>query len=85
MIKGFIRRVNKLGRIVIPKEIRDILDIQDNDCLEMYLEDDHIVLKKYQPYCIFCKKLSPSIEYGQYSVCKDCIEKLQELKVLIEE
>ena len=51
---GIVRKVDILGRIVIPKELRDSLDIEDKDPLEIFVEGDRIILKKYNPSCIFC-------------------------------
>ena len=77
---GVIRSVDRMGRVVIPKEIRAKLNIIDDvDSLEIYMEDDTIVLKKYQPACIFCDNIS-SIEFEGYNVCRNCIEKLYNLK-----
>ena len=51
---GIVRRIDELGRITIPKETRTMLDIKDNDSLEIFTEDGMILLKKYQPCCVFC-------------------------------
>ena len=51
---GIIRKVDELGRIVLPIELRRTLDIDDNDSLEIFIEENTIILKKYQPACIFC-------------------------------
>ena len=52
---GIVRKVDELGRIVIPIELRRNLDIEEKDSLEIYVEDDHIILKKYSPACSFCE------------------------------
>ncbi len=78
---GMIRAVDKMGRVVIPKEIRNQLGVQnDVDSFEIYMEDDKVVLKKYQPTCIFCDTLADSVEFCGYSVCVNCIEKLNSMK-----
>ena len=51
---GIVRKVDELGRIVLPIELRRTLDIAERDELEIYLDDDKVVLKKYEPSCIFC-------------------------------
>ena len=51
---GIVRRVDELGRVVLPIELRRTLEIEERDSLEIMLEDDRIVLRKYQPTCIFC-------------------------------
>ncbi len=77
---GIIRPVDKMGRVVIPKEIRTLLKIEnDVDSFEIYMDDDKVILKKYQPTCIFCDSLADSIQYGGYTVCKDCISRINEI------
>ena len=79
---GILRTVDRMGRIVIPKEIRAQLDIEnEKDKLEIYVEDDRIVLKKYTPACTFCNSLTQSVSYEGRTGCKKCIEKLEELKL----
>ena len=78
---GMVRAVDKMGRVVIPKEIRKQLQIEnDVDSFEIYMDGDRVVLQKYQPTCIFCDSLSDSVEYNGYNICKNCIEKLIALK-----
>ena len=78
---GMVREVDKMGRVVIPKEIRRQLKVEnDVDSFEIYMDDDKVILKKYQPTCIFCDSLADSVEFGGYNVCKDCIEKLYAIK-----
>ena len=78
---GMVRAVDKMGRVVIPKEIRKQLQIEnDVDSFEIYMDGDRVVLQKYQPTCIFCDSLSDSVEYNGYNICKNCIDKLITLK-----
>ena len=78
---GIISGVDKMGRVVIPKEIRSMLKIESEvDSLEIYVEGDKIILKKYHPKCVFCGELAQSIPYEGYDVCMDCIDKLTALK-----
>ena len=78
---GMVRSVDKMGRVVIPKEIRAQLDIKNNiDSFEIYMEGDNVILRKYQPTCIFCNNVADSVELDGHIVCKDCIEKLNKLK-----
>lgn len=77
---GVIKSVDKLGRVVIPKQFRNRLGIQDkNDCFEIFSVDDKIILKKYQPTCIFCDTLANSILFEGHCVCENCIEKMKGL------
>ena len=78
---GMVRAVDKMGRVVIPKEIRRQLKVEnDVDSFEIYMDGDKVVLKKYQPTCIFCDSLAESVEFGGYNVCTNCIEKLYNMK-----
>ena len=75
--KGIIRPVDKLGRIVIPKELRRMLDVKnDIDSFEITVGEDSLILKKYNPRCTFCASEENLIEYSDRFVCKSCIEKL---------
>ncbi len=82
---GMIRPVDKMGRVVIPKELRAQLKIQNNvDSFEIFMENDMIILKKYNPTCIFCDSLTETVNYAGYNVCRDCIEKLYDAKDSVE-
>jgi len=74
---GIVRKIDSLGRVVLPKEIRNIYNLNVNDTIEIFVEDDEqIILKKYDKACIFCKKTKDIIEYEGKSVCKNCLKKL---------
>ena len=73
---GMVRRVDELGRVVIPKEIRDKLDIQEKDPIEIYVDGTSIVLKKVQSNCIFCGSTKDLIEYKDKLLCKKCLNNL---------
>lgn len=74
---GMIRRVDELGRVVIPKEIRNKLDIQEKDPLEIYVQEDCIILKKYESNCIFCGNTKDLTEYKEKLICKKCLNELK--------
>lgn len=73
---GIVRKVDELGRIVLPIELRRTLDISVRDELEIYLDDDKVVLRKYEPSCIFCASSRNLVVYQEKNVCRSCIEKL---------
>lgn len=75
---GIVRQLDKLGRIVLPKELRKVFNIENEDYLEIYVENDKIVLKKYAPTCIFCGSSTDVEEYKGKNVCRSCIEELKE-------
>ncbi|MEG0876990.1 MAG: AbrB/MazE/SpoVT family DNA-binding domain-containing protein [Oscillospiraceae bacterium] len=75
---GIVRKVDELGRIVLPIELRRTLDIAEKDSLEIYVEDDSIILRKHQPACIFCDNARDVVVFKGKNVCKDCIKALTE-------
>ena len=75
------RQVDKRGRVVIPKEIRAQLNIKnDVDSFEISIHGDKFILQKYHPTCIFCDSLTHVVNYKDYLVCEECIEKLNALR-----
>ena len=73
---GIVRGLDKLGRIVIPIEIRNNLKIKYNDEIEIFVKDNSIILKKYEPSCIFCHKIKDLTTYKNQIICKKCIRNL---------
>ena len=78
---GIVRKVDQLGRIVIPMELRRFLDIKEADSLEIYTEGDSIILKKYTPDCFFCNENDDSlINFKGKWICKSCLNDLKSKK-----
>ena len=75
---GIVRKVDELGRIVLPIELRRTLDIAEKDSMEIYIEGDAIILRKYQPAGIFCDSAKDIVSYRGKNVCSDCIRMLEE-------
>lgn len=69
---GITRKIDELGRIVLPIELRRTMNMNVHDPIEVYVDGDSIVLKKYEPSCIFCGSLDGITVYKQKSVCKKC-------------
>lgn len=76
---GIVRKVDELGRIVLPIELRRTLDIDIKDSIEIYVENNSIVLKKYEPTCIFCGNNNDLKTFNDKNVCHDCAKKLQNI------
>jgi transcriptional pleiotropic regulator of transition state genes len=74
---GMVRKVDELGRIVLPAEIRQNLDIQVKDAIEIFTEGERIILQKYQPSCIFCNNVDNVVYFQDKRVCNECIAKLK--------
>ncbi len=73
---GIVRKVDELGRIVLPIELRRTMNIEVKDSLEIYVDGDQIVLKKYEPSCIFCGNAKDIIHYKGKNVCRACLQEL---------
>lgn len=77
---GIVRKIDSMGRVVLPMETRKILNlIADDSSVEIYTDNDSIILKKYVPACIFCNSADDIIEYNGEKVCKNCVNKLKTL------
>ena len=75
---GIVRNIDDLGRIVLPKELRRTLRINHKD--PIYVEEDTIIIKKYEPSCLFCGNAGNVVSYLDKRICKDCIAKLGEME-----
>lgn len=75
---GIVRKVDELGRVVIPIELRRTLGIDEKDALEIYTDNEKIVLRKYEPACIFCSNTENVQNYKGKLVCTDCVKKMME-------
>ncbi|HHW70834.1 MAG TPA: AbrB/MazE/SpoVT family DNA-binding domain-containing protein [Clostridiales bacterium] len=73
---GIVRKVDELGRVVIPIELRRTLGIEEKDALEIYVDGEHIILKKYEPACIFCEDARDVQMYKGKNICKECLAEL---------
>ena len=76
---GIVRKVDELGRIVLPIELRRTLDIAERDSLEIYIDGSSVVMKKYQPACIFCDSAKDIVVFHGKNVCPTCIKALQDV------
>ena len=74
---GIVRKVDELGRIVLPIEMRRTLDIEERDPLEIFVEGESIILRKYQAACVFCGSTKDLVGVAGKNACPDCIRKLQ--------
>ena len=73
---GVVRKVDELGRIVLPIELRRHFDIAEKDPLEIYVDEESIILKKYVPACIFCGNAKDVITFKGKKVCPECKDAL---------
>lgn len=76
---GIVRKVDELGRVVIPIELRRTLNIAEKDALEIYVDGDRIILRKYEPACVFCGNAESVANFKGKNVCHSCISEMSEL------
>ncbi len=74
---GIVRKVDELGRVVLPIELRRTLDIAEKDALEIYVDEESIILKKYEPACIFCDNAKGITQFKGKNICPTCFEDLK--------
>ncbi|MFC7443009.1 AbrB/MazE/SpoVT family DNA-binding domain-containing protein [Laceyella putida] len=71
---GIVRKVDHLGRIVLPKELRDLMNINPHDGVEIYVDNHSIVLKKYSPSCVLCGNANKLFYFREKIICEECVE-----------
>ena len=76
---GIVRKVDELGRIVIPIEMRRTLDVAERDDMEIFVEGNRIILQKYHPGCIFCQNVDQIIYFEGKRICANCLAKIKEM------
>ena len=78
---GIIRRVDELGRVVIPMEIRNQFDIAEKDPIEIFVDGSSIILKKYEKSCFFCGNTKKLSQYKDKLICNKCINQIKKLDI----
>jgi transcriptional pleiotropic regulator of transition state genes len=73
---GIVRKVDELGRVVIPIELRRTLSIEEKDSLEIYVDGDKIILRKYEPACVFCGNAANVENFKGKNVCHTCLSQM---------
>lgn len=76
---GYICKVDKLGRIVVPVKIRKMFDLSEDSPLELFVDEDKIVLKRYLPQCCFCKGTEELSEIKGNYICRECLKEISNL------
>lgn len=74
---GIVRKVDELGRIVLPIELRRTMDISERDPMEIYVEGSAIILKKFRPSCVFCDSVRDVTDFKGKNVCKRCLAEIR--------
>ncbi len=73
---GIVRKIDELGRIVLPIEMRNRLEMGPGVGVEIFFENDAITLRKYEPTCTFCGSAKDVTEFKGKKVCKSCIDEM---------
>ncbi len=76
---GIVRKIDTLGRIVLPIELRRIMGLNIKDPVEIFVSEDSIILKKYQPTCMFCNSADDTIIFKDKKICKKCLTEIKDL------
>lgn len=76
---GIVRRVDELGRVVIPIELRNKLKISEKDPMEIYVDGSSIILKKFEETCVFCGSAKNVVDYKGKLICTKCLEQIATL------
>lgn len=74
---GIVRKLDEMGRVVLPMELRRTLEIEEKDALEIFVDGNMVLLKKYQPACIFCGSARNVQNYKGKNICPDCMKELK--------
>ena len=76
---GIVRKMDELGRIVLPKELRDVMGIEERTPLEIFTDGDAIVLKKHETACAFCGNTEGLSAFHGKQICAACLEQLKKI------
>lgn len=76
---GIVRKIDDLGRMVIPIELRETMNIDKKDPMEIYVDGEKIILQKYEPACIFCGNADDTIEFKGRTICNECLDSMEEI------
>jgi len=77
---GVVRKVDQLGRIVLPKSLRKRYLMNEGDPVEIFVQGDHIILERYHPKCVFCSSMKEIAEFKERFVCGECMSEMNLLK-----
>ncbi|MFW5976758.1 MAG: AbrB/MazE/SpoVT family DNA-binding domain-containing protein [Bacillota bacterium] len=76
---GITRKVDQLGRVVLPKELRKTMGINKKDSMEIFVDEDKIIFKKYDPGCTFCDNVENTIQFKGKTLCEECIAEFNKM------
>ena len=76
---GVVRKIDPLGRLVIPIEVRRMLGLRENEPVEMFIDGTKVVIQKYVPACIICGSLADVHTIDDKNICDICVEKIKKM------
>ncbi len=76
---GVVRKIDELGRIVLPSELRKVFGIREGDQLEISVDGERIILGKRQDVCVFCSAEDPELEFRGRRICERCAGELGQM------
>ncbi len=76
---GVVRKVDQLGRIVLPKSLRKRYQMNEGDPVEILVQGDHIILERYRPKCVFCGSMEQVSDFKERSICNQCLQDMNRL------
>ncbi|CAM3117422.1 AbrB/MazE/SpoVT family DNA-binding domain-containing protein [Paenibacillus sediminis] len=77
---GVVRKVDQLGRIVLPKSLRKRYQMNEGDPVEILVQGDHIILERYRPKCVFCGSMDEVSEFKERHICAQCSDEMISLQ-----
>ncbi|ASS66608.1 MULTISPECIES: AbrB/MazE/SpoVT family DNA-binding domain-containing protein [unclassified Paenibacillus] len=77
---GVVRKVDQLGRIVLPKSLRKRYQMNEGDPVEILVQGDHIILERYRPRCVFCGSMEQVADFKERYLCSECMGQMQHLR-----
>lgn len=77
---GVVRKVDQLGRIVLPKSLRKRYQMNEGDPVEILVQGDHIILERYRPRCVFCSSMEDVREFKERYLCLECMSGMQQIR-----
>ncbi|MCK8061589.1 MULTISPECIES: AbrB/MazE/SpoVT family DNA-binding domain-containing protein [unclassified Fusibacter] len=77
---GVVRKVDELGRVVLPIELRRTMGIDIKDPLEIFTEENSIILRKYEPACVLCGEAGNTTSFKGKLICQGCIDTFSKME-----
>ncbi|WP_438446621.1 AbrB/MazE/SpoVT family DNA-binding domain-containing protein [Gorillibacterium sp. sgz5001074] len=73
---GVVRKVDQLGRIVLPKSLRKRYQMNEGDPVEILVQGDHIILERFRPRCVFCSSMDDIVDFKEKHICSECLREM---------